>query len=844
MGAFKNAPVERSVRLYMGEEYKISLGVDINESQLNNIKQTLKNITDQKREVIYNVDFNIKNANKLVEVGKEIERIKTQLGELKNIGSTTNVKSAIPIDAKNIEQTLNKINESIKKVKNSLGTVDSKRGVQSLLTTVNHISKALEKVSRQFESLNSNLSNLSSKDFSLNFDFGFGASKKNPEQILSELRMLKKEAEEYEKFFHKYYSLGNRTNDDPISKLLLQHSPNNRLYMHQLRNTMATGEPSEKQIAAYREYIALIKEAASIGKISLAPVDFRLAESGEFVKVKNEVNETEKRLKELFSGGINAEKLSAQLDSIVADLNEIRNALQGLSKNTSIESITQGFNNLSSSIEKLIGNASQAQSVLNNGLNINGIAGTQRAIKEHQQLAQTTTQTADAISQSGQKIQRAFTQMTSAGKLDPLQLKDDIAEADRFSAALSKLKNIQSNLGKIEIGKINTSTGVAQLQTLERQLESLSAEYNETVAEINGMGGISATQFQSFQNQANTTGLKLDQLKSKIIDTKAELANKIEIQLESGKFTTQVQKIHSDAKKLSSIPDKLRVKLDALNNAESAMNSAFKNGSVDEKIASYKKYEATLAMVENQLKQNKIAEQNAIDLASLQQSRDRLSLDMNNWLKDNSAATKQFGGRIKELQVQLKNCDKTTLANLKAEFAKIKKEAQLADKNTQTLGSRLKTQFSKYSTYFSVYSVFMRVGQGLRSMFEQVKLIDSAMTELKKVTDETDASYNQFLSNAASRSKELGTTIDGLVASTADFARLGYGFKESQGLAEVANIYAVVGDEISGVEDATKSLISTLAAYKDEASGISDTDFAMDIVDKFNEVSKINCLTI
>jgi TP901 family phage tail tape measure protein len=111
------------------------------------------------------------------------------------------------------------------------------------------------------------------------------------------------------------------------------------------------------------------------------------------------------------------------------------------------------------------------------------------------------------------------------------------------------------------------------------------------------------------------------------------------------------------------------------------------------------------------------------------------------------------------------------------------------------------------------------------------------MTELKKVTNETDESYNQFLSNAASRAKELGTTIDGLVASTADFARLGYGFEDSQKLAEVANIYAVVGDEIEGVEDATQSLVSTLAAFKSEMNGMSDADFAMSIVDKMNEVA-------
>ena len=75
------------------------------------------------------------------------------------------------------------------------------------------------------------------------------------------------------------------------------------------------------------------------------------------------------------------------------------------------------------------------------------------------------------------------------------------------------------------------------------------------------------------------------------------------------------------------------------------------------------------------------------------------------------------------------------------------------------------------------------------------------------------------------------------MASTADFARLGYGFEDAQGLAEVANIYAVVGDEIEGVEGATESLISTMAAFKDEMNGLSDSDFALSIVDKLNEVA-------
>ena len=180
-----------------------------------------------------------------------------------------------------------------------------------------------------------------------------------------------------------------------------------------------------------------------------------------------------------------------------------------------------------------------------------------------------------------------------------------------------------------------------------------------------------------------------------------------------------------------------------------------------------------------------------------------------------------------------------TAAELQAEEAakaEADKAAEGAGKKTKTFGDSLKQQLAKYSSYFSVASLFMYAEQGLRSMFEQVKLIDSAMTELKKVTNETDATYKEFLTNAATRSREIGTTIDGLVSSTADFARLGYGFKDAQGLAEVANIYAVVGDEIEGVEGATESLISTMAAFKDEMNGMSNTDFAMSIIDKFNEI--------
>ena len=67
------------------------------------------------------------------------------------------------------------------------------------------------------------------------------------------------------------------------------------------------------------------------------------------------------------------------------------------------------------------------------------------------------------------------------------------------------------------------------------------------------------------------------------------------------------------------------------------------------------------------------------------------------------------------------------------------------------------------------------------------------------------------------------------------FARLGYSLDEAANLADAALVYKNVGDGISDISEASQSIISTMKAFKIEASD------AMSIVDKFNEVGKRNC---
>ena len=128
------------------------------------------------------------------------------------------------------------------------------------------------------------------------------------------------------------------------------------------------------------------------------------------------------------------------------------------------------------------------------------------------------------------------------------------------------------------------------------------------------------------------------------------------------------------------------------------------------------------------------------------------------------------------------------------------------------------------------------VGRYIRKGIQDVRELDKALTELKKVTDETEETYNKFLDTAAKTGARIGSTLSNVVSATAEFAKLGYNIKEAASMAEAALVYTNVGDNID-VETGSQSIISTLKAFGIEA------DNTMSIVDKFNEVGNNFAIT-
>lgn len=198
----------------------------------------------------------------------------------------------------------------------------------------------------------------------------------------------------------------------------------------------------------------------------------------------------------------------------------------------------------------------------------------------------------------------------------------------------------------------------------------------------------------------------------------------------------------------------------------------------------------------------------------------------------NAAGTEMYGSiskgsnALEEITVSLSN-----VTNKMTAFTSGTKQVSSA---WGKFGSEFKGEVKQLiGQYFGFYELF----QAFRNGIGYVKEIDLAMTELKKVTNETDLTYENFLKDSSKTAANIGSTISDFTDATAAFARLGYTIEESANMAETAIVYKNVADGLDTVGEATDSIISTMMAFGIEAS---DT---MSIVDKFNAVGNSFAIT-
>lgn len=142
------------------------------------------------------------------------------------------------------------------------------------------------------------------------------------------------------------------------------------------------------------------------------------------------------------------------------------------------------------------------------------------------------------------------------------------------------------------------------------------------------------------------------------------------------------------------------------------------------------------------------------------------------------AAIGRFNDSVTELNFTLKNTD-GTLSQMSASFdesmSMIGSSTQKVEKSTNMFSSmfgEIKKKGKELLQYTAARMGIDEVIQQVRNGIQYVREIDTALTELKKVTNETDATYNQFLQTASKTAGVIGSTVSELTTMSAEWARL------------------------------------------------------------------------
>lgn len=198
---------------------------------------------------------------------------------------------------------------------------------------------------------------------------------------------------------------------------------------------------------------------------------------------------------------------------------------------------------------------------------------------------------------------------------------------------------------------------------------------------------------------------------------------------------------------------------------------------------------------------------------------------------DKNSRINQDGGlsaEFNKLMISVQNADRSakSLNELTARFNSLKSVVMSKGLTGRSLGDELSFIASKIGLKAMIGGATYQALNYLKQMISVVRELDTGMTNLKRVSEETESTYQKFMTSAANQARNLGSTMQQVIDATTDFSRLGYNLKEASELANNALMYSNVGD--LDINTATDDIVSSMKAFNITAED------SIKIVDTFN----------
>lgn len=472
------------------------------------------------------------------------------------------------------------------------------------------------------------------------------------------------------------------------------------------------------------------------------------------------------------------------------------------------------------------------------------------AIKEENNALGQTAQSAEKATNSKKKFANANKEVKDSANASVDAIKDennafDKNEWDKNVKAIQKYMDAVTELNHLKAkdkgtGK-NASVIADQEQEVER-LKNIAYEAKKTLSSIANSNKADVNTWEKWVNvmkqfdqasQGSTRSIaRLEDAMRNANNSQIEYMNSV-----IKRFQNSYDKYSTDASRNGYNPsvefsDKLSSFNSSLNDLKN-LSSSISNGEFvkQEQIDSFKRLTQNAEEAQKALK-NMSASEKGMKSVSVQKEIDKI----NQLLRENTRYSKEAKIELRSLITQLMSGDPT--ANLEAIHTKV-----MEIKNAEELAGRAGKNFfdilasksyygfiGQMQSYLSMYVGFYGMMNSFRNGLSTVRELNTALTEMRKVSEETTQSLKNYQNTTFDVANAVGTTAKQIQTSTADYMRLGESLDVAAESAKTANVLLNVS-EFDNIEDATKSLVAMGQAYKDLDK--------MTIVDKLNEVGKI-----
>lgn len=436
-----------------------------------------------------------------------------------------------------------------------------------------------------------------------------------------------------------------------------------------------------------------------------------------------------------------------------------------------------------------------------------------------------------------QSLSKAFGKVDDSGAKTLLS---SIQNIDKSLAELSRnILNVNKNMSNMGG---NTGGAVKQVENISNAYQDAAKEAEKLAdaqSKIGKKTNISYTSTESATNSIKEENSVLEQNTQKIKENtqaKEQNANvnlnKYDKRLDSyngkiDKYKTTIDRFNDGGWSSDTYLKNVQAVKNAVNEYETLLNelkgkdASLVTSDDISKLDEYeKKIKDTIATVTNMS-----ASEKGYNFVSGQKELDKI----HKLLNENSKMSSEAKAKIKAYYAEIESGNPSmSLDKIHGEILKIYNAEVEAGRAGRTLWDTLKNSgfhqiAAQMAGMVGVYDVINLGKEGL----SVVRELNTALTEMRKVSDETVQNLKDYQATTFDTADAVGTTAKQIQNSTADWMRLGESMNQAAESAKDANVLLNVS-EFEGIDEATESLVSMSQAYKDLDK--------MDIIDVLNNI--------